>query len=373
MKKLLLLTVICVMSLQLSAQRVKSVIPYRMMGDKMIVEMIINGSIQSMIFDTGGKTSITEKLMNELGVSPNGLMQVTDVNGRKASYETTMLDVVSTPDETIKFGEVKALILYETSPFACYGVEGLIGSEIFGNTIVEIDHKAKIITVVSAENQSKASLRTKYDFIVSGTVPVIALTIESKGIASLFDTGYGGFMKLKQSDFTSLGVSSIAEALDEGAYGVAGKGDVTLSQRVKFNQLKIGGAKFNNVITETGTPPFTLLGMKVLDYCKVTIDYSRKRIYFEAYEQENDMEQPQNDFTLAVKDGKLKIMRVWSSLRGVVESGDKVTHINGKAVRENFDLCESIITGIPELKEKKKNVLTVETKNGVKEMIYNKN
>ena len=38
----------------LSAQQVKSVIPYRMVGGKMIVDMTINGQIRSFIFDTGG-------------------------------------------------------------------------------------------------------------------------------------------------------------------------------------------------------------------------------------------------------------------------------------------------------------------------------
>ena len=38
----------------LSAQQVKSVIPYRMVGGKMIVDMSVNGQVRSFIFDTGG-------------------------------------------------------------------------------------------------------------------------------------------------------------------------------------------------------------------------------------------------------------------------------------------------------------------------------
>ena len=51
--------------------------------------------------------------------------------------------------------------------------------------------------------------------------------------------------------------------------------------------------------------------------------------------------------------------------------GDKVVKINGKPAKK-YDFCESILNGIPELKEKKKTKLTIETASGVKDIIYEK-
>lgn len=38
----------------LFAQQYKAVIPYRIVGGKMIVEMSVNGKMRSFVFDTGG-------------------------------------------------------------------------------------------------------------------------------------------------------------------------------------------------------------------------------------------------------------------------------------------------------------------------------
>ena len=45
--------------------------------------------------------------------------------------------------------------------------------------------------------------------------------------------------------------------------------------------------------------------------------------------------------------------------------------INGKPAKK-YDFCESILNVIPELKEKKKTKLTIETASGVKDIIYEK-
>ena len=78
-----------------------------------------------------------------------------------------------------------------------------------------------------------------------------------------------------------------------------------------------------------------------------------------------------HDVGLQVKDGDLVVAAVWGAMKGVVEMGDKVVKINGKPVGK-YDFCESIITGIPELKAKKKTKLTVLTKQGEKVIIYDK-
>ena len=111
--------------------------------------------------------------------------------------------------------------------------------------------------------------------------------------------------------------------------------------------------------------------MKLLNYGKVTLDYPRARFYFEAYEPENDLESKHYNLGLRVKEGELVVATVWSAMKGQVEVGDKVTKINGKPVGR-YDFCESIIDGIPELKAKKKTKLTIQTRQGEKVIVYQK-
>ena len=86
---------------------------------------------------------------------------------------------------------------------------------------------------------------------------------------------------------------------------------------------------------------------------------------------DNEINNQCNNFDLTVKDGDLYVSTVWSSTKGKIEVGDKVIKINGKPTKK-YDFCESILNGIPELKEKKQTKLTIETASGIKNIIYKK-
>lgn len=344
----------------------------------MIVEMQVNGTPRSFIFDTGGRTALTGEVCEELGLVVKDSMVVTDVNGNKGGYPLVQIESLMTSDGAINFTGVPAMKLPEPSPFVCFHADGLIGSELFAQmqAIVEIDGKTNMITITSAESPSTISLRKMIPFAQGGVMPVITIQAGiGEGIKVLFDTGCPGFLSLKDTDFENLknkGVCSVlSEGFGEGSIGVAGMADAAEAYRILFPRISVGATKFNNVTVETSTPPFTLLGVKLLDYGKVTIDYPRGRFYFEAYEQENDLTSKHYDVNLRVKDGDLVVSTVWTAMKGQVEVGDQVTRINGKPVG-TYDFCESIINGIPELKAKKKTKLTIRTKDGEKVIIYEK-
>ncbi len=373
--KVITILLFCVMTFQVGAQKYKTVLPYRMVGGKMIVDLVMNGTSRSFIFDTGGRTALTGEICEELGLTVVDSLVVTDVNSKKAAYPLVSIESLMTPDQKINFKHVSAMKLAKPSPFECFHTDGLIGSDLLVRTIVEIDGKNKTITITSAENPSTVSLRKMLPFTKSG-MPIILLQAGAgNNITALFDTGCPSFFSLKVSDYETLKTTGafqvLSEGYGEGSIGVAGMAEADISHRVCLPVLSVGGTKFQNVTSETSTPPFTLLGVKLLDYGKVTLDYPRARFYFEANEAVNDLSSKHYNVALRVKDGELIISTVWSAMKGVVEVGDKVTRINGKPVRM-YDFCESIVNGIPELKGKKKTRLTVQTKQGEKVIVYQK-
>ena len=365
----------CMMTFSVVAQQYKTVLPYRMVGGKMIVEMIMNGTPRSFIFDTGGRTALTGEICEELGLTVTDSLVVTDVNSNQATYPIVVIESLLTPDGKINFKGVPALQLAQPSPFECFHADGLIGSDLLARTIVEIDGKAKTVTITSAEKASTISLRKMIPFVKAG-MPLISLQAGvGNNITCLFDTGCPGFFSLKNTDFEVLKSAAafniLSEGYGEGSIGVAGMAAADVSYRVRFPLISVGSTKFKNVSSETSTPPFTLLGVRLLDYGKVTLDYPRTRFYFEAYEPENDLESKHYNVALRVKEGELIVSVVWSTMKGIVEVGDKVTKINGKPTGK-YDFCESIINGIPELKAKKKTKLTIRTRQGEKVIVYEK-
>lgn len=374
--KVFIFLLCCVSGIEVAAQRVKSVIPYRMVGGKMIVEMHLNGTLRSFIFDTGGRTALTGEVCEELGLVVTDSIVVTDVTGKRGGYPLVTIESFGTLDEKINFKGVSAIKLPAPSPFECFHVDGLIGSELLArvNMMIEIDGRAKTVTITSAERPSTVSLRKMVPFARAGEMPILALPVGAGNqVIALFDTGCPDFLSLKDTDYASMkgkgAYSDLGEGYGEGSIGVGGMSEESVSHRVVFPLVSVGAAKFKNVTTTTSTPPFTLLGVELLDHGKVTIDYHRGRFYFEAYEVENDLISKPYNVNLRVKDGDLVVSTVWDAMKGVVEVGDKVIRINGKPTGK-YDFCESVLNGIPELKAKKKNKLTIQTKQGEKVVVY---
>ncbi len=373
--RIIVLWLLCVIALPVVAQQYKAVLPYRMVGGKMVVEMALNGTPRSFIFDTGGRTALPGNICEELGLAVVDSLTVTDVNSNKSVYPIVSVASLLTSDGKINFRNVPAMKLPNAIPFECFQVDGLIGSDLLVHMIVEIDGKAKTITLASSEKTPTISLRKMLPF-VRPRLPIIFLQAGAgNNIACLFDTGTSGFFTLKKTDFEALeDVNSflvVSEGYGESALGVSGMAEADVSHRVCFPLLSLGPTKFKNVTVETATPPYTLLGVKLLDYGKVTLDYPRARFYFEAYETENDLSAKQYNIGLRVKDGDLIVSTVWGDLKDQVEVGDKVIKINGK-LTPKYDFCESIINGIPELKEKESCKLTVLTTRGEREIVYQK-
>lgn len=372
---LLLFSCVCVLSGR-AQQYIESVLPYRLVGGKMIVEMKMNGQMRSFIFDTGGQTALTEELCKELELSVFDSLKITDVNGKEGGYKRVLIQELTDSETRFSFKDVPAIVIPAPSPFVCFQVDGLIGSDLLKYLIVEIDGKNKIIKLIATDRSATPSLRKMLPFAKSGIMPVIHLQAGRDNLLTLFDTGFPGFLSLKKTDARVLkernALHFVDEGYGEGGIGLGGMAMIDTLYRVELPVLSIGPAKFFNVSAETSTPPYTLLGVKVLEYGKVTIDYPRSRFYFEPYEMEKqDLRESYYDFGLRVKDGDLVVSTVWSGLKGITDIGDKVMRINGNAVGK-YDFCESVITGIPELKKKKKNKLLISTKDGEKVIIYKK-
>ena len=77
------------MAVPLFAQQYKATIPYRIVGEKMVIEMKVNGNARPFIFDTGGRTALTTKASQALQITATDSMKVTDVNNVESYYQTT--------------------------------------------------------------------------------------------------------------------------------------------------------------------------------------------------------------------------------------------------------------------------------------------
>ena len=80
------------MAVPVFAQQYKATIPYRMVGEKMIIEMKVNGTARPFIFDTGGRTALTTQAGQALQMAATDSAKVTDVNNVESYYKTTRIE-----------------------------------------------------------------------------------------------------------------------------------------------------------------------------------------------------------------------------------------------------------------------------------------
>ena len=356
------------------AQEAASVWPYRMSGGKMLVDMVIGGNERTFIFDTGGKTALTAELCEELGIPVTDSLIVTDVNSHEQVYPIVTIPELTATDGQLAFADVKAMQLASSFPFNYFGAVGLIGSDVLVHSIVTIDPQAGTITVAPAGAQPKASLRKMIPFAEKTHMPIVTVQMSSgNAVNVLFDTGSPGFFSLREKDFELMQDMGVFRVIGQGAggssFGTGGMSDARSLLRVEIPEITVAGTRFNNIITETATPPYSLLGVKLLDYGKVTIDYVRRRFYFEAQEKEYTLDDKPRQLYLQITDGDLVVSEWWGDLWKVVKLGDRVTKINGSPVRK-YDLRDGLINGIPELKADGRVEITVLTDEGEKVVVY---
>jgi hypothetical protein len=163
------------------------------------------------------------------------------------------------------------------------------------------------------------------------------------GAADLYDLSkahYATFSKLPifQERGTSVGGSSI------GLFGAGAKEE---HARLLLPALKLAGHPFRNVVLETTNDDNSRIGATILKHGLLTLDYKKKRFYFEPFKEETLMDDRARGVSLT-SDGKhLLIGLVWEEeLKDKLSYGDVVLKIDGK----DYDICD-IITRREELKK----------------------
>lgn len=355
-----------------------AVLPYKVIADKMIVEVNLNGKKIPMIFDTGGKNSISSKLKKELQAAVISSRTLTDANGNKMQSEIVKLDKVEIPNGKAVFNDFPFYV-FDNELFACLAVEGFIGSDLFQNNTIEINDQTKEIRIIAGGKSGLAGDRRTIPFTDDAEgMPIISVNMGQYDEAKvLFDTGSDGFLTMMRTEYARLEQQDVFHIIREGegggSIGASGRGGMGKQVLLEVPEMTLGQTSFTNFRASVATPPKTLFGYQSLQYGKVTIDYVNKQFRFEPFKPGKIEVESKKiwDIAMRIDGNQMVIATVWDKLKGQAEVGDVVTHINGIAVKP-MGVCESITTGLPVLKENNQVILTVKTKQGTKNITINK-
>ena len=123
-------------------------IPYENVNGLIVVPVDINGKTYNFVIDTGASLAISDKLYKELNLQIINQVDITDASGRKKEMK-----LISLPElhlQGITFINTLGVVHHEESSdffnfLECLGIDGIIGSNMLRNSIVQFDEQSKHI------------------------------------------------------------------------------------------------------------------------------------------------------------------------------------------------------------------------------------
>jgi hypothetical protein len=355
---------------------------YEWINEKIIIPVEIEGQIYRFLLDTGAPNLITTNLNKKITTNFKQTIPITDANNKKDSLDLVTIPLIKISG--ISYFNIPSLVSKtETNLiFDCFKIDGLIGSNLLRNSIIQILPKEKLIKLT--DDKKKLSLKrknsTEIEFPDIQSTPYVWIELNSNGIANdqvYVDTGMSGFYTMANGHLEIFQKDDIfkidAETKGSQGTGLFGSENENTYYQLIVPKIEINKAIFNEITVVTTSDNNSRIGSEILLYGNVTIDFLNKRFYYEPFENIVDLREKTFGFIPTIIDDKFVIGLVWADdLKDKIKFGDQILEINGRSLL-NSDFCD-LITEKNIFKNNEKLDLILLQKDGEKKaLIVNKN
>ncbi len=329
---------------------------YDELKSKLIIPVVIQGDTYQFLFDTGAPNLISHTLKTKIQTRELRSIHVKDANDSGRHLEVVTIPVLEIGG--VSFKNSPAIVNDPASNFLfdCLDIDGIIGSNLLRNSIVQIDSSQKLITITDQVGRLALNELSALDMALSSgqSSPYIFIQLKGDGKVSeqvLFDTGAQGFYDLSFNSFKALDSLKVFEQV-QSAFGYKGVGLFGVSKpmlhcRVQVRELTILGATFLNVISISTGASKSRIGADLLAHGKVTLDYKNQRFYLEEFKEEVDLNEKVWAFSPTAKDSSLVVGVVWDKdLLNRVHYGDEILRINDFETGK-MDICGLLVSESP--------------------------
>lgn len=326
-------------------------ISFELVNDKIMLQVVINNKTFQFLLDTGAPNVISKRVLEEINTQNIKKINVSDANNQIDEME--MVAIESMKLGNLTFDNNVALVSDLDNHFIlkCFKMDGFIGSNLFRNSVVKISLKdKKIIITDNIKNLQTKSKPSKLKLFGEQKSPYVAVKFfdKKKNIVSeevLIDTGMDGFYEMSNRVFSLLSKENVWEVLarSTGSSSIGLFGTAPLKEQIllKAPFLKLNNTTFENLITNTTDDNNSRMGLDLLKYGDIIIDFKKKKFYFEAVENVILDEKPPI-YSATIIDNKYSIGFVWDeSFRDKLRYGDEIIRIDS-FVLEEMDFCDIV-------------------------------
>ncbi len=339
---------------EIEQKKYSEIIKYEKIKGKLLVDVVINNKKHKFLFDTGAPFAISQKLFRELELAETGSVLVEDNSGM--AKQLSLFSISKLQLGSLIFLNTPGIVLQESTStmLDCFGIEGIIGSNMLRNSAIQFnDTSNEIIITNNVKNLNLRKIayqKLELSEIQSSPYFKIEILKADKKIFEkiLFDSGDDGFyeMSTKSLDFLNAEsniINILAESKGSLVWGIHGFNKNETQFVVSLPQIEIGGYSFENVIATTNSNE-SKIGSEILTLGKVTLDYNKKRFYFEPYPDIDIGFLSIHPWEISpiIENGKLIVGIIWNkSLENQINVGDEIVKFN-EINYENMTFCDLV-------------------------------
>jgi aspartyl protease/PDZ domain-containing protein len=321
-------------------------VPITLHENHVYLHVMLNGKGPYLfIFDTGGANIIDPQVAQEIGAGGKGSMQGTGVGSGTESFSFADVDKLQVGDATLRH-QLFAVVPVRAGFGVSTGmtVDGLIGWEVLARFITSFDYAENQVTLSLPGSATTPANAHVLPFVLAGTQPQIACTIDDIPSECAIDTGsrasltlFGPFIAdhpgIVPSTLTSVGING---------FGVGGP---ALGKLGRLHTVEIAGMPLNNLIADftaqtqgAFAAPFMAanLGGNLLRRFDITFDYGKQTMTLVPNAAFNDPDQyERSGLFLVTQSGKIIVADARPGTPAAdagIGRGDVITTIDGAQV-----------------------------------------
>lgn len=325
-------------------------IPFELEFGKIILPVRINGQSYRFLLDTGAPNIISKKIADVINPDFKKDINVVDANNQRQNMELVPIPELQLGSLRYVNGVAIVVDLDNHPILKCFRLDGFIGSNFFKNVVLQVDYAAKKIRISpTIKSFAPNSNGQPMKLIGPQLAPYITITYpnEIKTITdqALLDTGMDGFYDLSSRAYKLFNaesdsvVNTIASSTGVGALGLFEKLGPTPHWMVEIPKVKLSETIFTHAQVITTDDENSRIGLKAFEYGKVTLDFNKKKWYYEAGTSADLTTKPKQ-LSPTFIDEKLVVGIVWEeTLQSKLQFGNKIVKINHQSI-ESLSVCE---------------------------------
>jgi len=340
-------------------------LPYENTAGKIIVPVTINAQPYRFLLDTGSPMVLSQALYEMLKPPVLKRISLSDQSGKRDSSSVVLVEKITLGN--ITFTNTPSVISDNPYIFSCLKIDGIIGSNLLRNSIVQFSSPNKTVIITNDNTKLALNKKSSSPLLLDNTqsTPIINIQLQSAstgdtvGEQVVFDSGDDNFYVLATKHFNAFQryhvFDIVAQGFGTNSYGFNGLANDTTDFRLAVKNIIVNGAAFINTRLNTTLDENSRIGSPIIDYGLVTLDYKNKRFYFEPFAPTSDLKTETADFNVSpgFDDGKIVVGIIWDpTLRDKLKRGEEVVSING-ILSSTIDPCDILTRNTPFVHESK--------------------